>query len=468
MNLLRNRWIGGVLKARWFPVAVQLPMLAVFILLVLGGLGVTTRDPELIQYLRDTNLANLLVWSYWWPVIIIVAVLFGRLWCAVCPMELITYGAGRIGLGQRIPGVLKSGWVVTVFYTLVWVVGIQTLAVNRVPHQMSLYMLLLILVAVDVSLVFEKRAFCSYVCPVGHLLGLYALLSPFEWRADDASVCRDCRTKDCVATKNRRRLAGRSCTSGLYPASIRDNRDCLLCTQCLKACPQKNLRFSLRRPLADLLASVNLRSAQVGFILMLGGFVVYEILSEWPVSYEMMMWGPDRLTQALGTGGWMTSLVAATFLFVVVPVLVFLMVAALAQLACGRERVAFRATAGTFTLLLLPTIAGAHIIKSLLRMSSRMPYWHSVTSDPKGTETAQRIVAGTLVLDQSVPIALDPAVSVAAITLLLVSLAATVLVFRRSVVAQKLSPGARAVLFLSALAYWSIFAATLLGWRFFS
>jgi polyferredoxin len=466
MNLLTNRGIGGLLKARWFPAGAQLLLLAVFLLLVLGGLGVTTTDPDLTRYLRDTNLANLIVWSYWWPVIIIAAVLFGRLWCTVCPMEFLTYWAGRIGLRRRVPGILKSGWVVTVFYALVWIVGIQTLAVNRIPHQMSLYMLLLLLLAVDVSLIFERRAFCSYVCPVGHLLGLYALLSPLAWRADDAGVCGSCRTKDCVARKNRYRLAGRSCTSGLYPASITDNRDCLLCTQCWKACPRENVRWSVRRPLADLLAGVELRPAQAGFILVLSGIVVYEILSEWPVSFARMMQGPARLTQALGVTGAMSNLVSATFLFVVVPALVLVMVAALTRWVGGPERVSFGQAARTFTLLLLPTIAGAHILKSVLRMSSRLPYWPGVWADPKGIETARRMVAGTVVLDTSATDALDPAVSSVAIALLLASWAATVLVFRRTVVRQKLNPGAQTVLLLSALSYWSIFAVMILCWRF--
>ncbi len=466
MNLLRNKWIGGLGKAKWFPAAAQLLLLAVFILLILGGLGVTTTDPDLTEYLRDTNLANLIVWSYWWPVIIIAAVLFGRLWCTVCPMEFLTYWAGRIGLRRRVPGILRSGWVVTVFYTLVWIVGIQTLGVNRLPHRMSLYMLLLILVAVDVSLIFERRAFCSYVCPVGHLLGLYALLSPLEWRADDAGVCASCRTKDCVAKKNQYRLAGRSCTSGLYPASIADNRDCLLCTQCLKACPQENVRLSVRRPLADLLAGVDLRPAQAGFILVLSGIVVYEILSEWPVSLGIMMWGPEHLAQALGMTGAMSNLVSAMFLFIVAPALVLLLVTALTRLACGRERASFGQTAKTFTLLLLPTIAGAHILKSILRMSSRLPYWSGVWADPKGIATAKRMVAGTLAPDTSATNALDPAVSFVAIALLLASLAATELVFRRMVVRQKLSPGVQAVLFLGTLSYWSVFAVTILYWRF--
>ena len=77
MNLLSSRCIGWLLKARWFPALVQLLMLGVFVLLIFGGLGVTSSNLDIIQYLRDTNLANLVVWSYWWPVIIIAAVLFG-------------------------------------------------------------------------------------------------------------------------------------------------------------------------------------------------------------------------------------------------------------------------------------------------------------------------------------------------------------------------------------------------------
>jgi ferredoxin len=466
MNLLKIKHIKGLFKARWFPIMPQLVMLTVLVLLVVGGLGVTTDDPDFADWLRNTNLSNLIVWSYWWPVIIIAAVFLGRLWCTVCPVEPVTYWAGRIGLRQPVPGVLKSGWVVTIFYTLIWIVGVHTLAVNRIPHQMALYLLMLIIVAVDISLIFQKRAFCSYVCPVGHLLGLYALISPFEWRADDLSICKSCKTKDCFVKKNHYRLIFRSCTSNLYPATISDNRDCLLCTQCLKTCPYENIRFSTRRPFADLFTAVNLRPAQVGFILLVSGFVVYEILSEWSVSSAILMWVPDRCTHALGTTGSMTNFVSATIMFVLLPVMVLLVVAALARLASGRKAAPFGATVKTFALLLLPTIAGAHIIKSILRMFSRIPYWRHALSDPKGIETAQRIVAGTLVLDKSVADALDPAISFASTTVLLVALAATVQIFRRSAVVQKLSPGVKVVILLCVLAYWGIFGLTIFRWRF--
>jgi hypothetical protein len=153
-------------------------------------------------------------------------------------------------------------------------------------------------------------------------------------------------------------------------------------------------------------------------------------------------------------------------MFVLLPVLVLLVVAALARLASGRKAAPFGATVKMFALLLLPTIAGAHIIKSILRMSSRIPYWRGALSDPKGIETAQRIVAGTLVLDKSAADALDPAISFASTTVLLVALAATVQIFRRSAVVQKLSPGDKIVILLCVLAYWSIFGLTIFKWRF--
>jgi polyferredoxin len=466
MNLLKIKFIGGIFRAKWFPLVPQLFMLTVFIMLVAGGLGVTSNNPDFISQLRYTNLANLIVWSLWWPLIIIAAVLFGRLWCTVCPVELVTYWASRIGLKLQAPAFLKSGWVVTIFYAIIWIVGVQVLAINRVPHQMSLYMLFLIIVAADISLIFRKRAFCNYVCPIGHLLGLYALISPFEWRADNLSTCRNCKTKDCVTKKNNYRLSSRSCTSNLYPASIKDNRDCLLCTQCLKACPDKNIRFSLRRPLSDFFSAINLQPAEIGFIMLVGGFVVYEVLSEWPVSYEIMMRAPEYWISRFGLKGPVANFFWATFTFIVIPALLLLILAALVKLASGQKATPFRAAIETFALLLLPIIAGAHVIKSILKLSAQIPYWQHAISDPMGIETAQKLVSGTLVLDNTFANAIEPAVGIATVIVLLIVLIASMWIFCKSVMVQKHTAGVKFILLLGMLIYWSIFGLTIFNWRF--
>jgi ferredoxin len=463
MNLLNVRWIRGCLGSRWFPILPQLIMLVVFGLLVMGGIGVNTDDASFAEVLRNTNLANLVVWSYWWPLIIIAAILLGRAWCMVCPIELVTSLAGRFGLRQKVPHLFRSGWVITIFYTLIVVVGVHTLTLHRIPQRMALYLLMLVAVAVVVGLIYQKRAFCSYVCPVGHLLGLYALIAPFEWRADDLSVCSSCKTKDCVVKKNHYRIVGRSCTSNLYPATIKDNRDCLLCTQCLKSCPHSNLRFSTRWPFADFFGAIELRPAQVGFILLVSGFVVYEILSEWPVSRAILTWVPYHLADALQVTGPMASFVSAIVMFIIFPAALLLAVVALAKIRSGTPS---GAITKTFALLLLPTTAAAHLIKAILKMTSRIPYWPHALSDPAGVETARKILDKTLVPDQSVPNSLQGVTTFVMAVLLLLALVATLLIFCKSPAVKKLNAAAKVALLLGTLTYWSIFGMMIFKWRF--
>ena len=427
MNLLNVRWIRTLLSSRWFPVVPQLIMLTAFGLLIAGGLGVKASDPGFAKVLRNTNPATLLVWSYWWPLVIVATILLGRAWCMVCPMELVTSLAGCIGLRRKVPHLFKSGWVITIFYTLIVIVGIHGLSLHRIPHRMALYLLMLLSVTVVVGLIYEKRAFCSYVCPVGHLLGLYALVSPLEWRADNLSLCKSCKTKDCVVKKNHYRIVGRSCTSYLYPATIKNNRDCLLCTQCLTACPHNNLRWSTRWPFADFFHAIELRAAHVGFILLVSGFAVYEILSEWPVSKAILTWVPRHFVGSLGITGPIADSVSAVIMFIVFPCVLLLAVLALVKI---RSAVLYGAVAKILALLLLPTMVSAHLLKAILKMTSRIPYWPQIFSDPTGIVTANKILDGSLALDKSVLNALYPIISFMAAALFLIALPATLFIFR--------------------------------------
>jgi len=463
MNLLSFRLMMSLLGSSWFPITAQILTLGVFALLVAGGIGGTTGDAELANELRNTNLANLLVWCYWWPIIIIAAILFGRLWCMVCPMELVAYLACRIGLRRKAPPFLKTGWLITIFYALILIVGIHTLAIHRIPQRMAFYLLMLLAAAMLIGLIYEKRAFCSYVCPVGHLLGLYALISPLEWRADDLSVCKSCKTKDCFVKKNHYRLFGRSCTSNLYPATIKDNRECLLCTQCLKACPNDNLRLSTRRPFADFVGATELKDAQTAFVLLVSGFVVYEILSEWPTSKNILTWVPNHICDALGITGWMMGTVSAVIMFILFPAILLLVVTAPARI---RTRASLGTIARTLALLLLPTMAGAHLIKALLKMTSRIPYWPHALSDPMGVLAAQKILGAEVVLDQSVPNLLHGTVTFAMVALLLLALVATLVIFAKSPSVKKLDLPAKVPVLVGTVAYWSIFGLTVLNWRF--
>ena len=72
-------------------------------------------------------------------------------------------------------------------------------AVILTRPQVSAWVLLgLMLGAIGLSVLYDHRVFCRYVCPVGGFIGLYAMLSPLELRVRDCKTCLEHGTKDCV------------------------------------------------------------------------------------------------------------------------------------------------------------------------------------------------------------------------------------------------------------------------------
>jgi polyferredoxin len=129
------------------------------------GVGADTPAAEL-RTLRKTNLTTLVVWGLWWPGMIAAALVLGRAWCTVCPMELVN----RIGdaLGKRLPiarlplgRALRAGWVVVAAYLCLQLL-VAGASVHRVPHYTALLLLALLGTALAAGLVFrEPRSFCK-------------------------------------------------------------------------------------------------------------------------------------------------------------------------------------------------------------------------------------------------------------------------------------------------------------------
>jgi len=424
-DLLKTRLLGGLTASRLYPLAAQIFTLAAFGLLIAGGLAAPHVPARLAGTLRNTNLAALVAWSLWWPLVIIGAVLAGRVWCQVCPMELVNSLFGRIGLKRRVPRFVASGWGSGIFYGLVLLVFIRTFQAHRYPDRMGAFFLFLFGAAVVAGLVYEKRAFCSHFCPVGRLLGLYACAAPLEWRVRDERACRDCRTKDCVDPTRAYRLTGRSCTSGLYPASVRDNRDCLVCTQCRKVCPSDNLRWSPRRPMADLFAGLRLRPVELFLLLLVSGLVVWELGEEWEPVEAALASVPARLNSLLGFSGEAANLVQALSLFVVLPALLFLIPGLMGR---RLDKTTLMDSAAAFGAVFLPVVAVGHAVKALIRIASRLPYYPLAFRDPVGYSTANRILSGDLAVDPGMAGALSPWVGWAAVILMSAAVASVWLI----------------------------------------
>jgi len=405
IDLLKFRVFGKLAASRSYPLAAQIFTLAGFVLLIAGGLAAPHVSEKMTGTLRNTNLASLIVWSLWWPLVIISASLMGRVWCQVCPMELINSLFSRIGLKRRVPHFLASGWGVAIFYCLALLGFIRTFWAHRYPERMSAFFLLLLVSAMIAGLIFEKRAFCNYLCPVGRLLGLYACCAPLEWRVRDEKTCEGCQSKDCVAVAQAYRLTARSCTSNLYPASIRDNRNCLVCTQCLKVCPRRNLRLSLRRPLADFFNGLRLRTVEFFLLFLVSGLVVWELAEEWSPARNVLDFIPVKVSSWLGVSGAAANLVQTLFLFILLPGLLFLIPGLTGK---WLNKISLLESASAFGLLFLPIIALGHLAKAVLRITSRLPYYSPALKDPAGYSTAGMIASGKMKIDMRLADAFSP------------------------------------------------------------
>jgi len=404
-DLLKIRILGKMAASRSLPLAVQIFTLACFGLLIAGGLAAPHVPEKLAGTLRNTNLAALIVWSLWWPLVIIGAVLTGRTWCQVCPMELVSSLFSRIGLKRKVPRFFASGWGAAAYYTLVLLGFIRTFSAHRYPERMAALFLFLLGSAMIAGFVFEKRAFCSHLCPVGRLLGLYACCAPLEWRVRDTKMCEGCRSKDCVAARNAHRLTARSCASDLYPAALTDNRDCLVCTQCRKVCPSANLRLSPRRPMADLFGALRIRSTELYLLLLVSGLVVWELAEEWPPARKVLEFVPAEISSWLGTSGEAASFVQALVLIVVLPALLFLIPGLTGK---WLNKTTLMDSAKAFGLLFLPLVALGHSVKALIRITSRLPYFALAFKDPVGYSTAGLIASGDLKVDMGIAEAFFP------------------------------------------------------------
>jgi len=468
MTTIFNR----LFRLNWFPLALQIVTLGVFILLIAVGLAANTGDMAFAKVLRNTNLANLAVWSYWWPLIILSAIFLGRVWCTVCPMELITSLVARVGLKRKPPALLRSGWVVTAFYILILFIGIHTLSIHRVAFRMALFMLLLFGVVVASGLLFSRNTFCAHICPVGHLLGIYARLAPVGWGVHDKAICSGCKDKSCIANKNAYELQGQSCGVGLYPARLNDNTDCLLCGQCLKACDRNNPGLDgrpnpgwLPRPwFKDMLDLKPFTAAQAAFVLVVSGFVVYEVFTEWGVTKELLLWLPTEVERLLGVSSTLGhGLTKSLTLFVGLPAFLWLLPYGAFRLVGGQLSV--RVYLLRFGIAFIPIMAAAHAAKALLKMTSRLPYWSSTLSDPIGMETARAILEKTTLL-APLPAWRDPAVTVFALVLMSIALVLSTVIVRKLITQYVFDSGWRSVpLYLIPGLYGGPFYVMLIAWR---
>jgi len=248
-ELTRIPWLRRLLRSRWPQWGLTAALLAFLVLAILMGLLGTP--------VGNRNFAIVFVWIVWWALLIVILVPFaGRLWCSLCPIPapgewlqrraLVTVRRGKLWtLGRRWPRRLRNIWLQNASFLLLALFSARILTQ---PSVTAWVLLGFLLVAVGLSLVYERRVFCRYLCPVGGFIGLYSTVAPIELRVRDPQLCATHTEKACYIGNE----YGYGCPWLAFPGGLTRNTTCGLCTECLKTCTLDNVAINLRPFGADL------------------------------------------------------------------------------------------------------------------------------------------------------------------------------------------------------------------------
>ncbi len=242
VNVLRLGPIRRLLESPLFPRALQwltVAALAVGVGLALFGPANAADNPALVVF-----------WSLGWPALVLSIVFLGRFFCAVCPMGAV----GSLVQRQRTLDLKIPVWLrdygpyaaAAGFLLIIWVE--QVARMSTTPLATAGLLLTITTGAVIGGLLFERRAWCRYLCPLGRMIGTYAGVSPIELRSNNNICTADCKSHACYAGSE----AASGCPMYQGAFSLQNNEHCILCGECVKNCASHSVRLQLRPPGAEL------------------------------------------------------------------------------------------------------------------------------------------------------------------------------------------------------------------------
>jgi len=375
IELTRSPFLKRLLQWRGFQPLLMLPTLLGFMLAVLTGLFGTP--------VGSRNFAIVFVWIVWFALLKILLVPFGgRLWCMMCPIPapgewlqrrgIIARSSQRpISLARKWPRQLEGLWLQNAGLLLVTTFSPIILTL---PVATGIVLLAFLVIAIILSLVFERRVFCRYLCPVGGFIGVYSLMAPVELRVKDVKVCRQHREKECYLGNAK----GYGCPWMVKPWELARNALCGLCTECLKTCPKDNIAINLRPFGSDLIRAGRSLGEAYNTLIMLTAAILFSVIFLGPWGWLKEWAGVSSLPNRV--------LYVFTFLglnLLVVPGL-FLLITVLSRRLSRQQDLSLKQLFVDHSYALVPLGLSLWIAFSITFLLVNGSYAVSVISDPFG------------------------------------------------------------------------------------
>jgi len=278
LDIARHPLVARVLRNRKFQFLLILPNQIVFWTVIFVGLFGTA--------IPGLNFGAAITWYVWFALVFVMMVVVGRAWCAMCPFGGFAEWIQRktffqrtqktLGLGRKFPEPLaRMGFILPVgtFLLLTWIEEYCNIAGPGNPAATSFMVIGIVATALAFFLIFERRTFCRYICPLTSVIGTIGSMgSVAGFRTRDRDKCVSCETKDCMRGGD----DGFGCPWYTWPASSDSNLYCGLCTECYKSCPEDNIGLFLQKPLTSVVAPTRRRADVAWAVVLLWGLVLYQ------------------------------------------------------------------------------------------------------------------------------------------------------------------------------------------------
>jgi hypothetical protein len=205
------------------------------------------------------------------------------------------------------------------------------------PRATSLLLLSITVFAAASGLLFQRRVWCRFLCPLGHLTGTLARCSILEMRGN-INVCNnECASHGCYVGEEK--SAG--CPMYEGPFSLRSNQHCILCGNCVKICTKQAARLNLRLPGHELWTVLKPESTMAVFVPLIIGTQLFRGLE-----YTWLFISIESVFHQ--------HLVASALLLIGSIILAYLFVAAAGSLTFTRLRDSSTSKANLMVYALLP------------------------------------------------------------------------------------------------------------------